>query len=185
MRTRAPVTTVAWTRCVVTAGAVAARCPGRTKATAASCARCGRSVARPVSSARTTRPRAARSSSTTAIPRRAQPSRPMPTIDGRIGSNHPDIWSIVSSPARAGVRVMGNVDQKVRARFWVEASLAALTGALFVLTLFWHDWLEAFGFDPDNHNGTVEWLIVAGLFVLCVVFSFSARLELAPRGDRL
>jgi hypothetical protein len=72
---------------------------------------------------------------------------------------------------------MGNVSRKVRGRFWVEAGLAALTGALFVLTLFSHDWLEAFGFDPDNHNGTVEWLIVAVLFVLCVVLSFSARLE--------
>ena len=72
---------------------------------------------------------------------------------------------------------MGNVDRRVRTRFWVEAALAALTGALFVLTLFWHDWLEAFGFDPDNHNGTVEWLIVVALFVLCVVFAFSARVE--------
>jgi hypothetical protein len=72
---------------------------------------------------------------------------------------------------------MENVDRRVRARFWVEAGLAALTGALFVLTLFSHDWLEAFGFDPDNHNGTVEWLIVAALLALCLAFSFSARLE--------
>jgi hypothetical protein len=66
---------------------------------------------------------------------------------------------------------------KVRARFWVETVLAALSGGLFVLTVFWHDWLESLGLDPDNHNGTVEWLIVAGLFVLCVVFALSARLE--------
>lgn len=66
---------------------------------------------------------------------------------------------------------------KVRARFWVETVLAALTGAVFVLTLFWHDWLEALGFDPDNHNGAVEWLIVAALFVLCAAFAVSARLE--------
>jgi hypothetical protein len=72
---------------------------------------------------------------------------------------------------------MGNVDRRVRARFWVEAGLAALTGGLFVLTFFWHDWLEAFGFDPDHHNGTVEWLVVAALLGLCVVLSFSARLE--------
>jgi len=72
---------------------------------------------------------------------------------------------------------MGDVGRKVRARFWAETGLAGLTGALFVLTLFWHDWLEAFGFDPDNHSGTVEWLIVAALCVLCVLLSFSARLE--------
>jgi hypothetical protein len=72
---------------------------------------------------------------------------------------------------------MGNVDRTLRTRFWVEAGLAVLTGALFVLTLFWHDWLEAFGWDPDNHSGTLEWLIVAGLLVLCLVFSLSARVE--------
>ena len=66
---------------------------------------------------------------------------------------------------------------KLRARFWVESALAALTGVLFVLTFFWQDWLEAFGFDPDNHDGSAEWLIVCGLFVLFVVFAASARLE--------
>jgi hypothetical protein len=55
--------------------------------------------------------------------------------------------------------------------------LAAVSGGLFVLTLFWHDWLESLGLDPDDHNGTAEWLIVAGLFVLCAVFAVSARLE--------
>jgi hypothetical protein len=66
---------------------------------------------------------------------------------------------------------------KLRTRFWVETVLAALTCGLFVLTFLWHDWLEVFGVDPDNHNGTVEWLIVAGLLLLCVVFAVSARLE--------
>ena len=66
---------------------------------------------------------------------------------------------------------------KLRTRFWVESTLAALTGGLFVLTFFWHDWLEAFGFDPDNHDGSVEWLIVGGLFVLFLVFAASARFE--------
>lgn len=66
---------------------------------------------------------------------------------------------------------------RVRARFWIETALAALTGALVVLTLFWHDWLEALGFDPDNHSGAAEWLIVGALFVLFVAFAVSARLE--------
>jgi tetrahydromethanopterin S-methyltransferase subunit E len=72
---------------------------------------------------------------------------------------------------------MAAVRRRMRTRFWVETVLAAATGALFVLTLFWHDWLEALGFDPDNHNGTAEWLIVAGLLVVCVVFALLARLE--------
>jgi hypothetical protein len=72
---------------------------------------------------------------------------------------------------------MRPAQRKVRTRFWVEGGLAVVTGALFVLTLFWHDWLETLGFDPDNHSGTAEWLIVAGLLVFCIVFSLLARLE--------
>jgi hypothetical protein len=67
--------------------------------------------------------------------------------------------------------------RRVRARFWVESAVAALTGGLFLLTLFWHDWLETLGVDPDNHDGTAEWLIVAALLVLCLVFAVAARLE--------
>jgi tetrahydromethanopterin S-methyltransferase subunit E len=72
---------------------------------------------------------------------------------------------------------MGAMRRKMRTRFWVETILAAVTGALFVLTLFWHDWLEALGFNLDNHNGTAEWLIVAGILVVCIVFVLLARLE--------
>jgi hypothetical protein len=46
-----------------------------------------------------------------------------------------------------------------------------------VLTLFWRDWLEALGFEPDNDDGTAEWLIVAGLLVVCIVFVLLARVE--------
>jgi hypothetical protein len=72
---------------------------------------------------------------------------------------------------------VGSSRSRLRRRFWFETGLAGLTGALFVLTLFWHDWLEALGFDPDHHNGSAEWLIVGGLFVLFVVFVASARVE--------
>jgi hypothetical protein len=66
----------------------------------------------------------------------------------------------------------------VRARFWLEAGLASLCGFLAVLTLFWRDWIEALtGFSPDRHNGSVEWLIVAGLFVVCVLVGLAARIE--------
>ena len=66
----------------------------------------------------------------------------------------------------------------VRVRFWVEIGLASLCGFLTVLTLFWRDWIEALtGFDPDHHNGSFEWMIVAGLFLVCVLVSFAARAE--------
>jgi hypothetical protein len=42
--------------------------------------------------------------------------------------------------------------------------LAGFCGGLAVLSIFWPDWIEALtGYDPDQHNGTVEWLIVIAL----------------------
>jgi hypothetical protein len=67
---------------------------------------------------------------------------------------------------------------KVRARFWLETSLASLCGVLAVLTFWWRDWVEALtGFDPDHHSGSFEWAIVAGLFLLCIAVSVVARAE--------
>jgi hypothetical protein len=66
----------------------------------------------------------------------------------------------------------------VRLRFWLETGLAALTGALAILTLFWRDWIEALtGFDPDHHSGSAEWGIVAGLAVVSLVLFVAARAE--------
>jgi hypothetical protein len=65
----------------------------------------------------------------------------------------------------------------VRRRFWWEAALAGVTGFLAVLTLFWHEWIEAFGFDPDHGDGSAEWSVVAVLAVVCVVTSVLARVE--------
>jgi hypothetical protein len=43
-------------------------------------------------------------------------------------------------------------------------SLAGFCGGLAVLSIFWPDWIEALtGYDPDQHDGTVEWLIVLAL----------------------
>ena len=70
------------------------------------------------------------------------------------------------------------MEPTVRARFWLEATIASLCGFLAVLTLFWRDWIEALtGFDPDHHNGSFEWLIVAGLFAVCVLLGAAARGE--------
>ena len=63
-----------------------------------------------------------------------------------------------------------------RTRFWVTLSLAALSGLLGTLTLVWPDWLEAFGIEPDHHDGTVEALLVIALFMLSGAFAVSARI---------
>ena len=72
---------------------------------------------------------------------------------------------------------MSNQSARLRRRFWLEAILASVTGALFVVTLFWHAWLEAFGFDPDHGDGSAEWLVVIVLALTCAASVTAARFE--------
>jgi hypothetical protein len=63
---------------------------------------------------------------------------------------------------------------KVRVR--LETAIAACAGILGVITIIWHDWIEALtGWDPDHHNGTFEWLIVAALLAVAIVLGVVAR----------
>jgi hypothetical protein len=65
-----------------------------------------------------------------------------------------------------------------RIRFWAEAGTAGLSGFLCVLTLVWRDWLEAIvRVSPDGHNGSVEWLLVAGLLTVATTAGAAARSE--------
>jgi hypothetical protein len=42
--------------------------------------------------------------------------------------------------------------------------LAGFSCGLAVFTIFWPDWIEALtGYDPEQHDGSVEWLIVIAL----------------------
>ena len=42
--------------------------------------------------------------------------------------------------------------------------LAWLCSGLVVLSIFWSDWIQGLaGYAPDQHDGTVEWLIVIAL----------------------
>lgn len=66
----------------------------------------------------------------------------------------------------------------IRARFYAETILGILTGVAFVVTLFYRDWIEVvFKVDPDQGQGWVEWLIVAGLLVVTLALSALARHE--------
>jgi hypothetical protein len=57
----------------------------------------------------------------------------------------------------------------LRRRFWLETAMAIVTSILFVITLVQRDWIEiVFGVDPDNRNGTLEWLIVGALLVVTI-----------------
>jgi uncharacterized membrane protein YtjA (UPF0391 family) len=60
--------------------------------------------------------------------------------------------------------------------------LAGFTGILGLITIFWHDWIEAiFGCDPDHHSGAAETGIIVGLFVIAVVFFVVSRFEARRR----
>lgn len=63
---------------------------------------------------------------------------------------------------------------KVRVR--LEMAVALCAGILGLLTIFWHDWIEMLtGLDPDQHNGSAEWLLVAGLLAVSVAMGLVAR----------
>ena len=66
----------------------------------------------------------------------------------------------------------------MRVRFWVESILASVTAVLFIVTLFWHEWIELlFGVEPDGGDGSLEWLIFGGLAAITVVFAVLARAD--------
>lgn len=70
------------------------------------------------------------------------------------------------------------MSQRLRTRFWIEAGLGVLSGLLLLLTLITREWIELlFGVDPDGGSGALEWLIVACLVVLTLVFGALARHE--------
>jgi len=62
--------------------------------------------------------------------------------------------------------------------------LAAFCGILAVLTTFGPDWIEALTrFDPDQHDGTVEWLIVIALLSTAPYWRSASR-RMAPSAAR-
>lgn len=70
------------------------------------------------------------------------------------------------------------MNKAVKLRFWLEVGLGTVTSILFVVTLFWRDWIEiVFQIDPDNGSGVLEWLIVGILLVATIVLFALARLE--------
>jgi hypothetical protein len=66
----------------------------------------------------------------------------------------------------------------LRRCFWLETGIAIITGILFVITLIRNDWIEiVFRVDPDNNNGTFEWLIVGVLLLVTITLFILASCE--------
>jgi hypothetical protein len=58
----------------------------------------------------------------------------------------------------------------------LEAAGASCAGIFGILTIFWHDWIEVLtGWDPDNHSGIAEWIVVVGLLGAAVIMGLAAR----------
>jgi len=58
----------------------------------------------------------------------------------------------------------------------IETTVAILTGALGIITIFWHDWIEILtGWDPDHHNGGAEVALVVVLLAVSVTCAALAR----------
>jgi len=87
----------------------------------------------------------------------------------------------------AGVWGQALISHGRRARFWLEGTLACVTGLLLLLTLVWRNWIEStFGVDPDHGSGSSEWVIVGFLAVATVALVVLARVEWArARADDL
>jgi hypothetical protein len=70
------------------------------------------------------------------------------------------------------------VNTRFRRRFWILATLTTLTGVLALITPIFPDWIEFIsGWDPDQHDGSVETMIVIGLFVVTAIFFALAFVE--------
>jgi hypothetical protein len=68
--------------------------------------------------------------------------------------------------------------RNIRRLFWIEAGLAAISGLLALITPIFPDWIELVpGWDPDQHDGSVERLIIIGLFVVAVALAAAAAIE--------
>lgn len=66
----------------------------------------------------------------------------------------------------------------LRWRFWLETAMAMVTSIIFVFTLVQRDWIEiVFGVDPDQGNGTLEWLIVGVLLLATITLFILASYE--------
>jgi hypothetical protein len=67
---------------------------------------------------------------------------------------------------------------KMRLRFWIDLGLSASSALCFLLTAVWTDWIElAVRIDPDNHDGSAEWVITGVSASTAILFALLSRRE--------
>jgi hypothetical protein len=68
------------------------------------------------------------------------------------------------------------VDRDLPTRFWIEAVVAGLGLALFLLTLITREWFEMLtGLEPDGGSGALEFALALGLLAVAAASAFLAR----------
>lgn len=74
------------------------------------------------------------------------------------------------------------MERHLRARFWLEAIAAVVSGVALGMTVAVPRWIEVlFGDDPDAGSGALEWTVLAILLAVLIVTSVLARLEWRAR----
>jgi hypothetical protein len=77
------------------------------------------------------------------------------------------------------VTTIGRARKRASTRLWLELLAAATSSCLLLVTIVWPDWIEiAFGIDPDQGDGSLEWLIIAVMAAVVVASAFLSRMEL-------
>ena len=72
----------------------------------------------------------------------------------------------------------GNMSNGSRIRLSIEITLAGLNGTFFLLALVQRNWMEAaFGFSPDQHDGSVELIVASVLLATTIASTVFARVE--------
>jgi hypothetical protein len=62
-----------------------------------------------------------------------------------------------------------------KVRVQLEMAVALCAGILGILTIFWRDWIEALtGWNPDQHNGGMEWIVVGVFLAVAVAMGLAA-----------
>ena len=71
-----------------------------------------------------------------------------------------------------------SVTTNFRRRFWVEVAAASVAGILCAITPIWPDWIEILsGWDPDQHDGSAEWMPALGLLIVALAIFAAAASE--------
>lgn len=68
---------------------------------------------------------------------------------------------------------------KLRKRFWIESIFALFSIISLLFTITQKDWVEIiFDIDPDQFNGSFEWLITITLIICTLILAASALYEI-------